>query len=122
MQPPSGGCVLKHNERHRISKLVLWQPPSGGCVLKQDKLAKYEAEEEAATFGWLCVETLLFLLNNYHLFPQPPSGGCVLKQEIKTSLVYLAEQPPSGGCVLKQCFGILSKSLINGSHLRVAVC
>ena len=33
MQPPSGGCVLKHCEhlaRFRVRK----QPPSGGCVLK----------------------------------------------------------------------------------------
>ena len=32
-QPPSGGCVLKHNQA--ASKPVAGiQPPSGGCVLK----------------------------------------------------------------------------------------
>ena len=39
MQPPSGGCVLKHGAI--IKELhITEQPPSGGCVLKletQDK-------------------------------------------------------------------------------------
>ena len=33
VQPPSGGCVLKHASP--LCKIHLWlQPPSGGCVLK----------------------------------------------------------------------------------------
>jgi len=32
-QPPSGGCVLKHNMRPK-SECRGTQPPSGGCVLK----------------------------------------------------------------------------------------
>ena len=40
-----------------------------------DKLQK----ENAATFGWLCVETIARIDNNGHYEPQPPSGGCVLK-------------------------------------------
>ena len=32
-QPPSGGCVLKH-EREYGSTALFPQPPSGGCVLK----------------------------------------------------------------------------------------
>ena len=36
-------------------------------------------EMMAATFGWLCVETLA-RNHNYGLDWQPPSGGCVLKQ------------------------------------------
>ena len=33
MQPPSGGCVLKHRLYSEILFLAR-QPPSGGCVLK----------------------------------------------------------------------------------------
>ena len=46
------------------------------------KLA-YEAVKrelrEAATFGWLCVETFLQISSNLLATSQPPSGGCVLK-------------------------------------------
>ena len=34
------------------------QPPSGGCVLKLTKVRLSKQIMEAATFGWLCVETL----------------------------------------------------------------
>ena|GEM_PF-2923454 len=33
------------------------QPPSGGCVLKLPVFAVANETGEAATFGWLCVET-----------------------------------------------------------------
>ena len=33
LQPPSGGCVLKHTKTLE-SEIILTQPPSGGCVLK----------------------------------------------------------------------------------------
>ena len=34
------------------------QPPSGGCVLKRDKNGEMiQGDKNAATFGWLCVET-----------------------------------------------------------------
>ena len=33
MQPPSGGCVLKHQKLDQILPKDK-QPPSGGCVLK----------------------------------------------------------------------------------------
>ena len=43
------------------------QPPSGGCVLKQSFFRSSFVESDAATFGWLCVETdfqiLKILLN-----------------------------------------------------------
>ena len=55
MQPPSGGCVLKHEDYARKVMPYL-QPPSGGCVLKQ-----------------------LIHLNLKEHHQQPPSGGCVLK-------------------------------------------
>ena len=33
------------------------QPPSGGCVLKHVDGGQVVATGSAATFGWLCVET-----------------------------------------------------------------
>ena len=56
MQPPSGGCVLKHlvNLKGRKSRM---QPPSGGCVLKHIRQICFSCIICAATFGWLCVET-----------------------------------------------------------------
>ena len=33
-QPPSGGCVLKHDEIFDVVFQRGNQPPSGGCVLK----------------------------------------------------------------------------------------
>ena len=58
LQPPSGGCVLKHYMRLRIIVYcIVQQPPSGGCVLKP------YGGTFAACF-WV---------------GQPPSGGCVLK-------------------------------------------
>ena len=32
-QPPSGGCVLKHQYMN-VERIEDMQPPSGGCVLK----------------------------------------------------------------------------------------
>ena len=54
-QPPSGGCVLKHEDvDDRKAEAI--QPPSGGCVLKHEDVDDRKAEAI-----------------------QPPSGGCVLK-------------------------------------------
>ena len=41
------------------------QPPSGGCVLKHRFLTEYLQVPSAAAFGRLCVETVLSLLNEY---------------------------------------------------------
>ena len=56
---------------------------------------------EAATFGWLCVETSLPPLLGCGLGEQPPSGGCVLKPMFSKEKLTVVTQPPSGGCVLK---------------------
>ena len=56
--------------------------------------------QNAATFGWLCVETNTISCSTRR-FKQPPSGGCVLKQSPYPSCLALSKQPPSGGCVLK---------------------
>ena len=54
------------------------QPPSGGCVLKHQQRNRRGNRPSAATFGWLCVETQTFK-NVATQWKQPPSGGCVLK-------------------------------------------
>ena len=43
----------------------------------------------AATFGWLCVETRAeyYLLKT--IYEQPPSGGCVLKLRLSARLLVL---------------------------------
>ena len=55
------------------------QPPSGGCVLKHNGKSKAGIKSGPAAFGRLCVETLGagYLMVE---MTQPPSGGCVLKQ------------------------------------------
>ena len=37
VQPPSGGCVLKHIG-NKAGKCAYAQPPSGGCVLKLERI------------------------------------------------------------------------------------
>ena len=55
-QPPSGGCVLKQVPNALVDDLMA-QPPSGGCVLKRLSASTTQPLKQAATFGWLCVET-----------------------------------------------------------------
>ena len=40
IQPPSGGCVLKHVGKTQLMMADSDQPPSGGCVLKLGKAFK----------------------------------------------------------------------------------
>ena len=55
-QPPSGGCVLKHDPTPcRI--IPFNQPPSGGCVLKLNAVDMFWFCAWPAAFGRLCVET-----------------------------------------------------------------
>ena len=58
--------------------LIIMQPPSGGCVLKQKYKPLLLTKHNAATFGWLCVETEEEI-QSMNEPKQPPSGGCVLK-------------------------------------------
>ena len=55
-QPPSGGCVLKHQSGGRV-KLGIIQPPSGGCVLKLIWVNFTLLHPQPAAFRRLCVET-----------------------------------------------------------------
>ena len=57
VQPPSGGCVLKHDSR-REALTRMAQPPSGGCVLKLLMMPHLAAIYAPAAFGRLFVETL----------------------------------------------------------------
>ena len=55
------------------------QPPSGGCVLKQDNRDDFVHASYPAAFGRLCVETCGNDTPARFVDIQPPSGGCVLK-------------------------------------------
>ena len=55
-QPPSGGCVLKHDKSMEQESNVN-QPPSGGCVLKPALVFVHCRPTSPAAFGRLCVET-----------------------------------------------------------------
>ena len=101
LQPPSGGCVLKLQQK-TVNVRLLAQPPSGGCVLKQsgDQNKGYGAKP--AAFRRLCVETLNVKLRVSIKAPAAFRRLCV---ETKQSYVYGIFgniQPPSGGCVLKR--------------------
>ena len=58
VQPPSGGCVLKPDFKF-VNNRDMPQPPSGGCVLKQLGVRKLLTCKGAAAFGRLCVETMI---------------------------------------------------------------
>ena len=100
LQPPSGGCVLKPRCHWYRSCYGSRQPPSGGCVLKQKYKPLLLTKHNAATFGWLCVETEEEI-QSMNEPKQPPSGGCVLKLFKSNYFEWAKLQPPSGGCVLK---------------------
>ena len=99
------------------------QPPLGGCVLKHDKITPLNIDAHPAAFRRLCVETssagvsgssvaqpplggCVLKLTCFVVRPcvafQPPLGGCVLKLALQLALFQLLSQPPLGGCVLKQ--------------------
>ena len=94
-QPPSGGCVLKHQDLIQTYQEKI-QPPSGGCVLKQQ------------------MTKLATAIGN-----QPPSGGCVLKLgQLINFGCFGFPQPPSGGCVLKPLFCVLRAWLSQPAAFR----
>ena len=55
------------------------QPPSGGCVLKHFLNHPHYHQHYPAAFRRLCVETITRFFGRIHKQDQPPSGGCVLK-------------------------------------------
>ena len=75
------------------------QPPSGGCVLKLTRLGVAGNHEEAATFGWLCVETSKPFVVDDVIFAATFGWLCVETKRLRVRIV-----------------------ILNRSHLRVAVC
>ena len=76
-QPPSGGCVLKH-EFHRVPRDVYSAAAFRRLCVETQLRQSMIIAPTAAAFRRLCVET--FLLAFYFVqVGQPPSGGCVLK-------------------------------------------
>ena len=78
------------------------QPPSGGCVLKLEQRNEFAHYGSPAAFRRLCVETFSRAAAACLLAAQPPSGGCVLKPRFVFKICATCCQPPSGGCVLKR--------------------
>ena len=50
----------------------------------------------AATFGWLCVETAKAIFAEAPAVKQPPSGGCVLKPKYRQSCLSLLQAATFG--------------------------
>ena len=75
----------------------------------------------AATFGWLCVETITLLAIAQARW-QPPSGGCVLKHDLDR-FINAGYVAATFGWLCVETFRLgWSADGILGSHLRVAVC
>ena len=75
-QPPSGGCVLKH-QISEIFPRYQFQPPSGGCVLKQQIPFGSLCSDYPAAFRRLCVETKIRHINNHTTDPAAFRRLCV---------------------------------------------
>ena len=57
--------------------------------------------DKAATFGWLCVETLK-QIGSYYAAPAATFGWLCVETDTESAQKQLGHtQPPSGGCVLK---------------------
>ena len=92
----------------------------GWLCVETVRVVRVFISSAAATFGWLCVETTARAAGWGRRW-QPPSGGCVLKLHVVALGRLFDKQPPSGGCVLKlNEFDNVYVSF--SSHLRVAVC
>ena len=135
--------MLKRSDKTAKNPIKKAQPPSGGCVLKHECPLDSQKFKNPAAFRRLCVETRNTLVVGGHegpaafrrlcvetpatTFPlifwsnQPPSGGCVLKRLYRLQIALRSSQPPSGGCVLKLFVG---RRLIDvcSSRLQAAVC
>ncbi len=83
---------------------------------------RYKQGLKAATFRWLCVETLSDSLVEEGLIAATFRWLCV--ETIATQIAIDIDnwQPPSGGCVLKLLNQQNYVPLVVGSHLQVAVC
>ena len=88
------------------------QPPSGGCVLKHRNPRQTNRSSVAATFGWLCVETVLFFSLEMGNFQAATFGWlCVETPFADDKNAKALRQPPSGGCVLKLAYEAVKREL-----------
>ena len=79
IQPPSGGCVLKHNGGNGTG--AIQDPAAFGRLCVETRCCRMGRRSfRPAAFGRLCVETRLYPKHTNRHTRQPPSGGCVLKQ------------------------------------------
>ena len=69
----------------------------------------------AATFGWLCVETLPACCAPFPVLAATFGWLCVETLNINLALDSVQLQPPSGGCVLKRLNLILRQDCGNAA-------
>ena len=81
-QPPSGGCVLKHEMKPEQLQVAASAAFGRLCVETHDRTTPSRAACQSAAFGRLCVETRSVCPRNGGRQAQPPSGGCVLKHGV----------------------------------------
>ena len=77
------------------------QPPSGGCVLKHQSVCYFPSLYQAATFGWLCVETLIVHWSNTAKIAATFGWLCVETTTNKEIASNTARQLPLGSYLLK---------------------
>ena len=101
LQPPSGGCVLKHAVYSFLRGLIIAATFGWLCVEtpKRDGTIAYV---NAATFGWLCVETTCSFSSPAACVAATFGWLCVETCPHNLILIRDSTQPPSGGCVLKR--------------------
>ena len=121
MQPPSGGCVLKH-----AGAIIIWQydiaATFGWLCVETYKTGLYKLTEKAATFGWLCVETLFVEYKRCASNEAATFGWLCVETFIGEFDKWLSIAATFGWlCVETHIVGI-SYHKTNRSHLRVAVC
>ena len=63
MQPPSGGCVLKHYDESSSDHLDTAATFGWLCIETTQGISA-GVTISAATFGWLCIETACFFSFN----------------------------------------------------------
>ena len=90
LQPPSGGCVLKHANTSSNSTDSS-QPPSGGCVLKRGGRQTGLLNFDPAAFRRLCVETASYWPNGST--PPPAAFRRLCVETTQSCSVKIDESP-----------------------------
>ena len=121
-QPPSGGCVLKLYHRSFFYQLFNRQPPSGGCVLKRFSVSQAPQYRNAATFGWLCVETSNHITVFVNLEAATFGWLCVETFYPPAPLARGVAAATFGWLCVETIAALKAAVSCSCSHLRVAVC